>query len=147
MNDYIIVEIIPRSRINGYIVQLQALKKKNNKIIDRMDYRLNEKLINNIDILNMIQYDKDLFTYVDDHNSILEIFKLFSNGYKILYMDDNYTENYLKDLNNEKESILKKLGMEYSYAIYEKIINKYKLEYSNHFVDLLYEALVFEGDK
>ena len=36
--------------------------------------------------------------------------------------------------------------MEYSLDIFEQIIKKYQLEPSNHLVDLLYEAIIYEGN-
>ena len=75
-DEYIIVEIIPshsNSKL-GFICQLQALKIKENKIIDRLDLRVKEDLINNPDLLRMISYDKEMFTYVDDKNNIMKEF-------------------------------------------------------------------------
>mgnify|MGYP006908923194 CR=1 FL=1 len=72
-NSYVIVEIIP-SHSNakcGFLVQLQALKIKDDKIIDRLDYRINEKYLENEDLLKMVSYDKEMFTYVDEKDKIL----------------------------------------------------------------------------
>ena len=41
--------------------------------------------------------------------------------------------------------MFKYLNMEYSYDIFDKIIEKYKIEPSNYLVDVLYEALIFES--
>ena len=144
--EYVIVEIIPNhsnSKI-GFIVQLQALKIKDNKIIDRLDLRVNENLINNKDLLNMISYDKEMFTYLEDKDSILNEFKKFIENDKLLIIDNFYTIDYLKDINNTKESVFKYLNLEYSSDVIDKVINKYQLEPSNHLVDLLFEALIFE---
>ena len=67
--------------------------------------------------------------------------KTQNNGDKII---QNYTIDYLKDIKNIKKSVFEYLGMNNSYDVFEKIIKKYKLEPSNHLVDLIYEALVFE---
>ena len=60
---YIIVEIIPTSSDSkkGIIAQLSALKLKGIKLIDRFDYRVNDKLVDNKDLLEIISYDKDNF--------------------------------------------------------------------------------------
>ena len=57
---YVIVEVIPTSSDSkkGIIAQLSALKLDGIKLIDRFDYRVNEKLVNNKDLLEMISYDK-----------------------------------------------------------------------------------------
>ena len=144
--EYIIVEIIPNhsNAKVGFIVQLQALKIKDNKIVDRLDLRVNENLVDNLDLLNMISYDKEMFTYVDK-DIILNEFKDFIKKDKILIIDNFYTLDYLKNIDNKKESIFKYLDLEFSNEVFDKIIEKYKLEPSNHLVDLLYEALMFEN--
>lgn len=143
---YIIVEIIP-SHSNasvGFIVQLQALKINDDKIIGRLDLRVNESLITNPDLLNMVSYDKEMFTYLDNKDDVLKEFKKFINKDKLLIIDNYYTNDYLKDIKNKKESIFKYLGLSLSDDVFDKIMEKYKLEPSNHLVDLLYEALMFE---
>lgn len=144
--EYIIVEIIPNhsNASIGFIAQLQALKIKDSKIVKRLDLRVNEDLITNPDLLNMISYDKEMFTYVN--NDILTRFKDFIGKDKLLIIDNFYTKDYLKDLKNTKESVFKYLGLEYSIDVFDKLIDKYKLEPSNHLVDLLYEALMFHKD-
>ena len=148
-NSYVIVEIIPSHSNSkcGFLVQLQALKIKDDKIIDRMDYRINEKYIENEDLLKMISYDKDMFTYVDEKDKILDDFKKFIGRSRLLIIDNYYTLDYLKDIKNKKESVFKYLEMEYSDDVFDKIMDKYKLEPSNHLVDLLYEAIVFQKSK
>ena len=143
--EYIIIEIIPNhsNAKVGFIVQLQALKIKDNKIVDRLDLRVNENLVDNPDLLNMISYDKEMFTYVDK-DLILNEFKDYIKKDKILIIDNFYTLDYLKNIDNKKESIFKYLDLEFSNEVFDKIIEKYKLEPSNHLVDLLYEALMFE---
>jgi len=141
--EYVIVEIIPTnsSSKKGVIAQIQALKIKDGKIIDRLDLRINEDKILNKDLLAMISYDKEMFTYTSD---LLNMFKEFIKKDKLLIIDNFYTLDYLSCLENKKESVFGYLGMEYSIDVFDKIIIKYKLEPSNHLVDLLYEALVFE---
>ena len=144
--EYIIVEIIPNHSNYkiGYIVQLQALKIKEDKIIDRLDLRVSDDLIDNIDLLKIISYDKNMFNYTNDKNYILNEFAKFIGKNKLLIIDNFYTESYLSHLPNKKESVFNYLGMKYSIDVFDKLIEKYKLEPSNHLVDLLYEALMFE---
>ena len=144
--EYIIVEIIPsHSNANiGFIVQLQALKISNDKIIERLDLRVNDNLIDNHDLLNMVSYNKEMFHYVNDKETILKEFIKFIEKDKLLIIDNYYTLDYLKNIKNKKESIFKYLGLELSNDVFNKLIDKYKLEPSNHLVDLLYEALIFE---
>lgn len=146
--EYIIVEIIPShsNSKNGFIVQLQALKVKEDKIIDRLDLRVDEKLINNQDLLNIVSYDKDMFTYYSDKETIMEEFIKFIGKDKLLIIDNYYTLDYLRNIKNKKDSVFKYLGLEFSDDVFDKVIDKYKLEPSNHFVDLLYEAIIFEKE-
>ena len=143
---FIIVELIPshsNSKI-GFIAQLQALKIKDKKIIDRLDLRMDESLITNLDLLKMISYDKEMFTYFKDKNALVKEFKKFIGKDKLLIIDNSYTKDYLQDIKNTKDSIFKYLDMDYSDDVFDKIIKKYNLEPSNHLVDLLYEAVIFE---
>lgn len=143
MKDYIIVEIIPNKIINGDIIQLQALKIKNNKIIDRMDYRLHYELINNPDLIKMISYDKEMFIYTKKKDLIINEFKRFVEDMDIFIIDNNYTRNYLKTIKNNLVSIFDYLDIPNNEESFNELIKKYKLENSNHLVDLLYEAIVF----
>ncbi len=144
---YVILEIIPSTskRETGNILQIQALKLNELKLIDRFDYRLDIPL-NNHDLLNILSYDKDKFTYVKDEKELLKNFKDFISDLPLLIIDNPYTLDYLKDINNPKESVFKHLNLEYSQDVFDKIINKYNLEPSNHLVDLLYEALIYESN-
>ena len=101
--EYIILEIIPTrlSPDKGLIAQLSALKIKDLCLLDRFDYRLDEKLIYNPDILNMIKYDKDSFTYVKDKETILNKFREWAKDIELLIIDNEYTKNYLKPLKNK----------------------------------------------
>ncbi len=146
---YIIVEIIPTSSNpnTGFIAQIQALKIKDNLIIKRFDYRLCDDLIINNDLKRMISYDKDMFTYLNNKDDMINEFINFIEDYPLLIIDNEYTKSYLSGIKNNQESIFKYLNLEYSNDIFDKLINKYKLEPSNHLVDLLYEAVVFENSK
>lgn len=147
--EYVIVEIIP-SHSNykvGYIVQLQALKIKDNKIINRLDLRLDDSLIKNNDLLNMISYDKDMFKYTKDLNYILQEFTKFIEKDKLLIIDNYYTQGYLSTIKNKKENIFDYLDLKMSDNVFDELMNKYQLEPSNHLVDLLYEAIMFENSK
>lgn len=145
---YVILEIIPTAvdSKKGEIAQLSALKLNGLNLIDRFDYRLNDDKIKIEDIKNMISYDKDSFNYVDSKEEILTKFQNFIEDYDLLIIDNEYTANYLEDIENKKESIFKYLKMDFSDDVIEKVIDKYKLEPSNYIVDLLYEALIFESN-
>ena len=143
--EYVIVEIIPNhsnAKI-GFIVQLQALKIKDDKIIDRLDLRVNDDLIDNPDLLNMISYDKEMFTYTKDKDYIMNEFEKFIDKDKLLIIDNYYTKDYLKNIKNKKENVFDYLDLEMSDDVFDILIKKYNLEPSNHLVDLLYEALLF----
>lgn len=145
---YVILEIIPTALDpkKGEIAQLSALKLNGLNLIDRFDYRLNDDKIKIEDIKNMISYDKESFNYVDSKEEILTKFQNFIEDYDLLIIDNEYTANYLEDIENKKESIFKYLKMDFSDDVIEKVIDKYKLEPSNYIVDLLYEALIFESN-
>ena len=145
---YIIVEVIPTHSDNkkGFIAQLSALKLEGIKLIDRFDYRVDKKLIENEDLKNMISYDKDSFTYSNNIYFILEKFKHWAKDYPLLIIEDTYTSDYLKECKNKKELIYPYLDMEYSLDVFEKIIKKYNLKPSNHLVDIVYEAIIYEGN-
>lgn len=143
---YIILEIIPTALDSkkGDIAQLSALKINGIKLEDRFDYRLDKKKIKVPDILNMTDYDNDAFNYVRTTKTLIKKFKQFIGDLPLLIIDNDYTKNYLKDVNNNKESVFKYLDLEISYDVFDKLINKYNLKESNHLVDLLYEALIKE---
>lgn len=148
-DNYIIVEIIPThsKKEKGFIAQISALKLKGIELQDRFDYRVEEKLIENEDLKRMIQYDKKNFTYVNNKYFILEKFKQWSKNYPLLLIENTYTLSYLEELENKKELIYPYLHMEYSLDIFDKIREKYNLEPSNHLVDLLYEAIIYEENE
>lgn len=146
---YIIVEIIPTHSDNnkGFIAQISALKLDGIKLLDRFDYRVKDNLIENDDLKELISYDKEMFTYVDNIYFIIEKFKSWAEDLPILIIDNEYTPKYLSDLNNKKELIYPYLDMEYSLDVFNKIMDKYKIEPTNHLVDILYEAIIFHGEK
>lgn len=143
--EYIILEIIPTSSNpeKGSIIQLSALKLKELTLIDRFDYRLNEKYLPIKEMKSWIDYDMESFTYVDNDSEIISQFKKWSNNLPILVIDNIYTPLYLKKLDNKIEYIYDYLDLEYSTDLIEKIMDKYHLEPSNYIVDLLYEALIY----
>ena len=147
-DNYIIVEIIPThsNPEKGFIAQISALKLNGIKLEDRFDYRVEDKFLENNDLKNMIQYDKKSFTYVNNIYFILEKFKKWAKEYPLLLLEESYTKDYLKDMNNKKELVYPYLGLEYETSIFDKIIDKYKLELSDHLVDLIYEAIIYEGN-
>lgn len=141
---YIILELIPTNfkKNNGIIIQLCALKIEGLKLIDRFDYRLKDEYLPLIQLKDMINYDNDLFNYVDNDSIILDEFNKFSEDLPILILDNIYTKDYL-DTNNV-EYILDYINLNYNEFIINDIIDKYHLQPSNHIVDLLYEALMME---
>lgn len=145
---YIIVEIIPTHSDSekGIIAQISALKLNGIKLEDRFDYRVTNKYIDNEDLKQMISYDKDMFTYVDNKYFIIEKFKQWAKDYPLLLIEDSYTKNYLKELANVKELVYPYLQLDYSLDIFERIMKKYSLEPSNHLVDIIYEAIIYEGN-
>lgn len=145
---YIIVEIIPThsKKEKGFIAQISALKLDGIKLQERFDYRVADRFIENEDLRNMIKYDKKSFTYVDNIYFIIEKFKQWSKDYPLLIIENTYTLDYLDELPNKKELIYPYLNLEFSQDVFTKIIEKYKLEPSNHLVDLLYEAIIYEGN-
>ncbi|MBP3635235.1 MAG: hypothetical protein J6J17_02085 [Bacilli bacterium] len=145
---YIVLEIIPSSvdPKNGDVIQLSALKIDDLKLIDRFDYRLDKDKVNNIDLLNMTNYDNDNFIYLSSTRRIMMRFKKWIENYDLLIIDNIYTKNYLKNIKNNKESIFNYLNMQMSDDVIEKMMDKYNLEPSNHIVDLLYEALISESN-
>ena len=145
---YIIVEIIPTHSDSekGFIAQISALKLNGIILEDRFDYRVKPQFIENEDLKEIISYDKEMFQYVDNTVFIIEKFKQWAKDYPLLIIEESYTPDYLKELKNKKELIYPYLDMDYSLDIFERIIKKYSLEPSNHLVDLLYEAIIMEGN-
>ena len=143
---YVILEIIPTALDpnKGDIAQLSALRIDGTKLEGRFDYRLDKTLIQIPEILDMTNYDNDDFKYVKRTKTIINKFKKFIEDLPLLIIDNEYTSNYLKDIKNDKESIFKYFDIEVSNDSFNKLMNKYNLEPSNHFVDLLYEALIKE---
>lgn len=149
MNKYVILELIP-THTNpklGEVIQLSALKIDNLKLVDRFDYRLIEDKILVEDLINLISYDKDSFTYMENTNDILEEFQNFVDDYKIIYIDNTYTYNYISYLKGEKESINNILGIGKNDDVVEEIIKRYKVEPSNYIVDILYEGLIYNSNE
>lgn len=142
--NYIIVEIIPTSlkKETGDIIQLSALKINNLQIEERFDYRLNEDKIKIKDFLEIISYDKNSFTYKDTTEEILSDFKKFIDNYTLLIIDNEYTNNYLIDINNKKESLYNYFDIEDKEKIIEELISKYNIEPTNYIVDIIYESII-----
>lgn len=143
---FIIMELIPTS-LNperGEIVQLSALKINGMQLEDRFDYRLNEELIPYKSFLELINYDKDMFKYLDSTEQILNEFKKWIGDIPVLIMDNIYTINYLKDITNKTESIFNYLNIDNNDDVIERLMDKYHIEPTNHVVDILYESLIQE---
>ena len=147
-DEYIIVEIIPTrsSSKEGFIAQLSALKLKGIQLLDRFDYRVEDRFIENEDLKNMIQYDKEQFTYVNNIYFIIEKFRQWAKDYPFLLLENTYTLDFLKDFKNKKELIYPYFGLDFHPNVFSDIIEKYHLEPSPHLVDLLYEAIIYEGN-
>lgn len=145
---YIIVEIIPThsNSKEGFIAQISALKLSGIQLEDRFDYRVENRHIENEDLKNMIKYDKEMFTYVDNIYFIIEKFKRWAKDYPLLILEDTYTKDYLEELDNSKELVYPYLNLEYSQNVFNEIMEKYHLQPSNHLVDLVYEAIIYEGN-
>ena len=81
---------------------------------------------------------------------MLIIFILFWKNWAkdlpLLIIEEDYTLDYLKDLKNKKELAFKYFDMDYSLDIFERLMKKYSLEPSDHLVDLIYEAIIYEGN-
>ena len=144
---YIIVEIIPTRSTpdKGFIAQISALKIEGINLLGRFDYRVNDRHIESQDIKNMIAYDKKAFTYLDDTKSMLKRFKEWSEGLPLLTIDNTYTPKYLASLKNHQEMVFPHLGLEFSEDVFEQIMAKYPIEPTSHLVDIIYEALIYEG--
>lgn len=141
---FIIMELIPTS-LNperGEIVQLSALKINGMQLEDRFDYRLNEKFIPYKSFVDLIDYDKEMFNYLDTKKEIMDKFEDWIEDITLLTMDNEYTNNYLKDITNKKESIFDYLNITNTDDVIDKIMRLYNIEPTNHVVDILYEALI-----
>ena len=148
MKKYIILELIPTAstKEKGDIIQLSALKLEDLNLLDRFDYRLIEEKIPLTELKEMISYDKENFIYKNETEEILEEFKKWSEDLPLLILNNSYTLDYLKELNNKKEDISDYVKIPFSDDIIDKIIEKYNLQPSNYIVDLLYEALIYESN-
>ena len=147
-DNYIIVEIIPTHSKSdkGIIAQISALKLEGLNLLDRFDYRVEDKLIENEDLKNMIAYDKKSFTYVNNPYFIIEKFKSWVKDIPLLLIEDTYTKDYLKELPNKKELVYPYLNMKHSYNVINEILDKYHLEPTEHIVDIIYEAIIYESN-
>ena len=145
---YIIVEVIPTHSKSdeGFIAQISALKLNGIQLEDRFDYRVDNRHIENEDLKNINKYDKEMFTYVDNIYFIIEKFKRWAKDYPLLIIEDTYTKDYLKELDNSMELVYPYLNLEFSQNVFNEIMDKYKLQPSNHLVDLVYEAIIYEGN-
>ena len=139
---YIILELIPTKLDNGNIVELTGLKIDNLKLVDRFNYRLNKDKVEIKEFLDMCSYDDDSFNYVDDNNAIISALKDWIEDLPLVLVDNTYTYNYLKDIDNKKELVFPYLDLDFNDNVIQNMINKYKLEESNYIVDLVYEAII-----
>ncbi|MDD3241347.1 MAG: hypothetical protein PHQ64_01010 [Bacilli bacterium] len=149
MHKYVVLELIPTHTDPklGEVIQLSALKIDNLKLVDRFDYRLNEEKILINELIKLISYDKDSFTYLDSTNDILEEFQNFVDDYKIVYIDNTYTYNYISYLKGDKVSINSLLNISKKDDVVEEIMKRYNIEPSNYIVDILYEGLIYKSNE
>lgn len=142
MDKYVIVEIIPTTRFKntGDIAQLCAIK-CDNDIISNLNLRLELEKIQIPDILNMINYDIDKFEYLSTTNKIINKFKKFIKDYKLIIIPNEYTIDYLSDLDNEKISICEILKIKFSDNLINDIIDKYNLNSNDEIVEVMYKAI------
>lgn len=145
---YIIAEVIPTHSDNekGFIAQISALKLDGIKLEDRFDYRVDDKFIENDYLRELIQYDKKQFTYVNNIYFIIEKFKQWAKDYPLLLLEEEYTKKYLSEMDNHKELVYPYFDLEFDNEIFNKIIDKYHLQHTEHLVDLVYEAIIYEGN-
>ena len=80
-------------------------------------------------------------------NELLAEFEKWSNNLPIYILDNDYTNNFLSSIPNQKKSIAEVLGMEYTDDFIEQVLKKYHLEPSNYIVDLLYEAIIYNSNE
>lgn len=143
-NRYVILEIIPTTLSGGDIVQISALKLDGIKLEGRFDYRLDKSLVNVPELLEMTNYDNESFKYVKKSKTIINNLKKFIEDLPLLIIDNEYTNNYLNGIKNERINVFKYFDIEISNNSFNELMEKYNLEASNHLVDLLYEALIKE---
>lgn len=150
MDKCIILEIIPTASKphNGEVAQLSALMVENYKLVDKFDARIVDQKIKIQDLKDLISYDKDSFSYKADTATLMKDFDTWSKDYPLLLLDNSYTQAYLEhyNINNEKKPILPLLNMKYHDLVIDDIMQKYNLQQTNHIVDLLYEALIYESN-
>lgn len=142
MDKFIIVELIPTARFKntGDIAQLCALKCTNNRI-SKLNLRLELNKIQIPDILSMVNYDIDNFEYLSTTNKILSKFKTWAKNYKLIIIPNDYTLDYLSELENEKISVCEILKIKFSELIIDDICNKYNINRNQEIVDIIYEAI------
>lgn len=145
---YVIVEVIPTSGNSkkGIIAQLSALKLEGIKLLDRFDYRIDDSFVDNNDLLEMISYDKENFKYTSDTSLIIKKFKEWIEDLPILLIENDYTKDYLKDINNRMELVYPYLNVDYNYDVFNTIMAKYQIAPSNYLVDIIYEAIIAESN-
>ena len=71
--------------------------------------------------------------------------KKWSEELPLLIIDNRYTNNFLEELPNKKESVSKHLNMdydEYQDDFIERLIKKYDIEPTDYIVDIIYESLI-----
>ena len=83
----------------------------------------------------------------DIDKKILKEFSKWSKKLPLLILDNSYTNDYLSGLKNKRESICNYLDTVYSDDLISELIKKYKLEPSNHIVDLLYESMIMHDNE
>lgn len=150
MNEYIILEIVPTSMLpeKGFVAQLSAIKVNGLAVVDRFDFRLNPEHILIAELNDLLSYDKDEFVYKNTTDEIMQEFKNWAGDHELRIIDNSFTKSYLLHygLQNKIDSVFELLNMKYHDLVINDIMQKYNLQPSNHIVDLLFEAIVYEGN-
>ena len=143
--EYVIVEIIPnksKRELGGSIEQVSCIKIKDLFFIDTLYLRHNLAYIENPDIVKMLDYGHDYFETTNYVNEVETRFKKYIGNTPLLIMDNEYTQNYLKDYPNEKKSIFEELGVKEHSNVFEELMKLYGIEPTDDLVTILYEALI-----
>ncbi|MGI5841774.1 MAG: hypothetical protein ACOX6H_00540 [Christensenellales bacterium] len=150
MKKYVILELIPTHSNPQYgdVAQLQALKIEDYKMLSRFDCRLEKSKIKIADLAEMISYDDDSFRKLSTTEEMMKQFSLWSENLPVYILKNGYTEAYLNHhkIFNEQVSILDELSMSLTPTIFDELIEKFNLQPSPHFVDLLFEALIAQSN-
>ena len=77
---------------------------------------------------------------------LIKKFKEWIEDLPILLIENDYTKDYLKDINNRMELVYPYLNVDYNYDVFNTIMAKYQIAHSNYLVDIIYEAIIAESN-